>query len=45
MIFNIDSCDSEMQLLKSCEKVDIAVTTPGKLVEHIKNDPSFDIQV
>ena len=34
----------EEDVLKSCEKVDIAIATPGKLVEHIKNDPTFDIQ-
>lgn len=35
---------TDADVIKSCEKVDIAIATPGKLVEHIKNDPTFDIQ-
>ena len=31
-------------ILQSCEKVDIVITTPGRLVEQIKNNPAFDIQ-
>ena len=38
-------CNEEEDLLSNEEEVDIAITTPGRLVEHIKNNPHFDIQV
>ena len=38
-------CNEEEDLLGTYEEVDIAITTPGRLVEHIKNNPQFDIQV
>ena len=39
-----DTEHNEDDVIQSCEQVDIIITTPGKLVEHIKNNPNFDIQ-
>lgn len=36
--------NNEEDAVQSCEQVDIIISTPGKLVEHIKNNPNFDIQ-
>ena len=41
----MNECNMEEDLLGNYEEVDIAITTPGRLVEHIKADPRFDIQV
>ena len=39
-----DTENNEDDVIQSCEQVDIIITTHGKLVEHIKNNPNFDIQ-
>ncbi len=33
-----------MDVLNNDENVDIVIATPGKLVEYIKTNPSFNIQ-
>ena len=35
---------NELDVLNNDENVDIVIATPGKLVEYIKTNPSFNIQ-
>ncbi len=39
-----DEYVNELDVLNNDENVDIVIATPGKLVEYIKTNPSFNIQ-
>ena len=40
----VDGECADSDLLLNMERVDIAISTPGKLVEFIKRNPSVDLQ-
>ena len=40
----IDEFTDDLEVLKNDENVDIVIATPGKLVDYIKTNPSFNIQ-